>query len=369
MRTRDTLRLTVVTVLLGACGGTPGREEGAEHSSYLLIDAPARAAGFHLEGASAEDAVLPLELGEATEIDLVGPAGATRLPVAAGDLLHVRGAEGRLEWGTLGGDVDRDRLVVVGSEAAARDLADQLEGTIEASERGRFEIVGPGAFARGARASIPSGLAEAIPVKARGLAANRDDRGVARWLGDPAAVGWATGAGSGIGAGGNAGPRLASDVLLPPPVACEDAVEGTWVSREHYPEYGDWYVFTLEVRRDAREPERLHGTILSRSWTGEADMEVPMACSALPAGAHARSFDWTVRMQAEGEVAGDAFRFEGHAWRPQGARCGSPPPPWGYRLDSFAGTLAPGGQAFDALNNDGGRSIDDPHTFRRVACR
>jgi len=40
----------------------------------------------------------------------------------------------------------------------------------------------------------------------------------------------------------------------------------------------------------------------------------------------------------------------------------------GYNLDQFDGAVSDDGRWMDVVNNDGGRSVDDPHGFRRIAC-
>jgi hypothetical protein len=39
-----------------------------------------------------------------------------------------------------------------------------------------------------------------------------------------------------------------------------------------------------------------------------------------------------------------------------------------YRPDHFTGTIDPAIQEFQSVNNDGGRAVNDPMVFRRIAC-
>lgn len=156
--------------------------------------------------------------------------------------------------------------------------------------------------------------------------------------------------------------RLPSDAVVPQTVHCEDPVAGTWVSREHFAEYGDWYRFELRIRRGG-EGETLTGEIGSRSWSGTVVDAVPPACSDATGGSE--HFDWSVRMPAEGHARGDEVIFDGKDVVFEPARCGAPAA--GYLADRFHGH-AVGPDQLVLTNNDGGRSENDLHLFRRVSC-
>jgi hypothetical protein len=365
-------------LLFGAgCAGTPSDGEGrtAEASSYLVIDRAAREAGVRLEGVSARDAILPVELTVASSPKLEGPDGPIAIDPRAGEVVVVRGAEARIDRGALGQDVARDRVAVLGSAAAADALAAEIGGVVDARD-GRFVVVGPEALAGLARASMPEGLDEIVPVLpddaagrpafsgALGASLSAADRGLVR-AAAPVAPGRRA-----FEVDDFLRDRLAlpPDALLPAAVDCPDPVVGTWVSREHYPTYGDWYRFELHVRRDARDPKTLVGAISARSWTGGVGEGLPQRCSTDPEDA-GMQFDWTVRMAATGSLDGDAVRFGGRSLSVERTRCGAAYDGRHYMLDQFEGRLVEGGRYLRAVNNDGGRSFDDPHLFRRVSCQ
>ena len=149
---------------------------------------------------------------------------------------------------------------------------------------------------------------------------------------------------------------------LPPPATCTDPVEGTWMSHKFYPEYADWYIFTLRVRRVAAGQPQLTGEIQAHVWTGGLADVQPPPCN--PGLSH-----WTVFMTAQGTAdAGGRIHFWGTQWRPESAFCGRAPYPGEYNLDHFSGTIDPAIQEFQSVNNDGGRSVNEPTVFRRIGC-
>ncbi len=152
---------------------------------------------------------------------------------------------------------------------------------------------------------------------------------------------------------------------LPPPAHCEDPVAGVWKSHKYDPRFSDWYIFTLNIERDPKSPEGknyLTGTINSHSWTGSPKDEEPPPCR--PGMRH-----WTVHMDAQGSVSEDGeIRFWGTSWRPEHTFCGMPIMRGEYNLDHFSGKIDPKIMEFQSVNNDGGRSINDPTVFRRVSC-
>ena len=134
------------------------------------------------------------------------------------------------------------------------------------------------------------------------------------------------------------------------------------MSHKFYPEYGDWYIFTLRVRRKQPGAPQLTGEIQAHVWTGAVGDVQPPACRM-------GLSHWTVLMTAEGLVQPPGvIRFWGTSWRPEQAFCGRAPLPGEYNLDHFSGTIDPAIQEFQSVNNDGGRSVNDPTVFRRVGC-
>jgi hypothetical protein len=149
---------------------------------------------------------------------------------------------------------------------------------------------------------------------------------------------------------------------LPPPATCTDPVEGVWMSHKFNPSQADWYIFTLSIHRTAPGAATLRGDILSHSWEGTAQDQEPPPCR--------QGLDhWTVAMPAVGVVEpGGIVRFGGTSWRPEQTFCGHAPRPGQYNVDHFSGTIDPALQEFQSVNNDGGRSVNDPMVFRRVRC-
>ncbi len=62
------------------------------------------------------------------------------------------------------------------------------------------------------------------------------------------------------------------------------------------------------------------------------------------------------------------IQFWGTSWRPEQSFCGPMLRAGQYNLDHFSGTIDPTLQEFQSVNNDGGRSVNDPTVFRRVRC-
>lgn len=148
---------------------------------------------------------------------------------------------------------------------------------------------------------------------------------------------------------------------LPPPATCADGVEGVWLSHTYNPTYSDWYMFTLRIRRKAAGSKELVGEIESHSWNGSQEDTEPPACRI--------GLDhWTVFMPAEGTEVNGLVHFGGTSWRVKDAFCGTAPTPGTYNLDHFSGQIDPAIQEFQSVNNDGGRSVNDPTVFRRIGC-
>jgi hypothetical protein len=299
-----------------------------------------------------------VEISPTSRQALVGPTGRTPLDLGEDEVVYVHGRSAQLERGTLDHEVARDRISVVGSESAARALAEDVGGVVD-SRGGRLVVVGPDALAGLARAAMPEGLQEVVPVApddAAGLPAfaNIVETGDGeRLTATPQlqAFDWP----------GFIKSRMAepADELLPEVVSCPDPIAGTWVSREHYPDHRDWYRFELIVRRDPRDPSAILGTVRSRSWGAGADLSNPVSCEGT-------TFDWTVRMSAAGGFDGAQVSFSGASHATESTRCGVVYNSAMYNNDHFTGQLVDGYIA--AVNNDGDRAKNEPHLFRRVSC-
>jgi hypothetical protein len=156
-----------------------------------------------------------------------------------------------------------------------------------------------------------------------------------------------------------------ADALLPKTVTCRDPVAGTWVSREHFSKFGDWYRFELRIRRQSGD--RIAGEIVSRSWSGEPTDLQPQRCR--PGARDAGEFDWTVHMTATGTFSSEEIAFDGGELKVEANGCGEPMTVDGYNPDRFTGHLLEDGLHLVAFNNDGGRARNEMHLFRRVACK
>jgi hypothetical protein len=146
---------------------------------------------------------------------------------------------------------------------------------------------------------------------------------------------------------------------LPPPAECTDPVAGIWKSHSYDNLFLDWTVFTLDIKREAPGVDRFKGTITNHSWEGTPEQTSPPPCTG--------GLRYVVSMDAEGSVVDGKIDVWGiGSWRLDEVPCGY----WnmGYNLDHFSGTIDPDLLEFQSVNNDGGRSINDPVVFRRVKC-
>lgn len=150
---------------------------------------------------------------------------------------------------------------------------------------------------------------------------------------------------------------------LPPPVdpsVCSDDVEGDWLSHDFDTRWDEWSMFSLRLRRKPGSTRELIVDIGNHSWDGTpASSEPPARCT--PGLKH-----WNVVMTGRGEVFPDgrieiwatSYRIE-HVFCDRWAR---------YNLDHFTGRIDAALQEFQSVNNDGGRSVNEPTVFRRVRC-
>ncbi len=150
---------------------------------------------------------------------------------------------------------------------------------------------------------------------------------------------------------------------LPPPAECgDDPVTGVWKSHQYDPQYGDWTVFMLRIRRADGAPSRLVGTITNHSWDAGPAQEEPPPCAA------GSGSQWVVSMDAQGTVSPDGRIFFGGVggWRLDQVICERGP--FAYNLDNFTGVIDRELNEFQSVNNDGGRAVNDPTVFRRISC-
>jgi len=364
-----------------ACGSSPssdGDDPESEAVAYILFENSALQAGFAFEGYDEDELRVPIEVDAGALLEIATPDGELELELEQDELVVLRRDDEPLR-GILGKDFARNRLRVVGNERAARGIArlvggdiidlESVDGEMYRSED-EFVVKAPDVFAEAAAAWAPDGLEQLSPVE---LAPH--DRLGGDSIPDAAPPALLSNrelmAGRALARGASLLPAQESlsgfASLTRAPATCSDPVAGTWISREYYEEYGDWYMFSLHVDRNGKDKSQLMGTISSRSWSGAPGAIESAECGSLPSSNWGEGFDWTVMMQAEGRVQGQSFSFEGKSWAPKSARCGQAPRAGSYNLDRFQGSLVEG-RWIRALNNDGDRSVDDPHTFQRVSC-
>ncbi len=160
-----------------------------------------------------------------------------------------------------------------------------------------------------------------------------------------------------LGASGRLeGSAVQTAQLLGQRIACTDPVEGTWVAYRYSPEYRDWARFTLHIDR---EDARLRGTIVARMWRGMASDRNPPPCG--PDG-----WDYTVTMEATGNLIGDQLAFGANTHRVSTVAC--PSSFFSYNPDHFTGRVDGLSDRMHTLNNDGGRDINAVYEFRRLRC-
>ena len=151
----------------------------------------------------------------------------------------------------------------------------------------------------------------------------------------------------------------AQRALLPDAVTCADPVAGVWRAHKYNPVYDDWALFTLRIKRGPNDT--LTGTIFTRLWRGGPSESSPPICVV------GHTHDYAVTMTARGRAQGRRIlEFGANSYRVVRAYC--PTPFFEYNPDHFSGTVDPLSQEFQSVNNDGGRDVNSPYVFRRVAC-
>jgi len=138
---------------------------------------------------------------------------------------------------------------------------------------------------------------------------------------------------------------------------CDDPVVGHWSSVQHYPHWGQWYDYALEIRRESKGSSTLTGTLRSHYWFGGSDARTPPACNG--------TLEAIVVMTGTGTARGTDLDFGGSNPQLERAICGRYNT---YAPDHFTGTLNPATQVFSAMNNDGGNAVNEPVLFHRDRC-
>jgi hypothetical protein len=163
---------------------------------------------------------------------------------------------------------------------------------------------------------------------------------------------------------------------LPPPAKCADRVEGTWLALKYEPQWRDWYEHTLVIRRvDAADgganastasgdaSGALVGDMIAHTWIGDEKQSKPPPCTG-PLRAGQREV--VIKMPGKGRIDPDGKVFFGaSSYVVDKVICGQAPR---YNPDNFSGTIDEALQEFQSVNNDNGRSVNEPVVFRRVAC-
>jgi len=137
---------------------------------------------------------------------------------------------------------------------------------------------------------------------------------------------------------------------------CDDAVAGVWKSSIYDPLRGQWYAFTLTIRRDG---EYLSGTIVSKFWTG------PRHSARMPSSCAETSLFAQVSMPATGSVEGTRIRFGARRANVDRVFCGDHVQ---YTPDRFSGHVDPDAHELQSIVTDGLNLVDQPMLFRRVSC-
>jgi hypothetical protein len=333
------LGLVVVgSVGLFGCSGVAGGGEGTG-PSLVMLDADAREAGFSLQTPEGKvTPVAPVELSG--EVSLVGPGQRIPLVGAPGELLVVTGKRGALVPHTLSTEVDADAVRVEGDVTKVRDLATRLRAMM--TGEGPYELRAAGLLANLAHVDT-SGVTSILPIDVSMHpevleAAAAADQAVAFSAKDPRFADF-----TGLGAHS----RVCSDPLL-----------GTWVSVPKFnTQYQDWHVMTLHVQ-PGDEPGSVMGSVSAHVWSGGSQDVVPGPCSEY-------GMNYEVSMPAVGHRGTDgALRFDAGPWTLDKTTCTGAS--WGYNPDHFSGVVD--GRAIRTVNNDGGRSVNDPFGFERVSC-
>lgn len=148
---------------------------------------------------------------------------------------------------------------------------------------------------------------------------------------------------------------------LPPPAACQDPVEGIWMSHSFYPHVGAWYIFVLDVHRTAPGARTLVGETRVEYWhAGPTEPNVPTQC--VPGLQHRK-----ISAIADGTLDGPHFVWRGHTLTPEIVVCGEPLN--NYELVTFRGDIDFAREEFQNVLSAGPTWTDIRTVFRRIQCR
>lgn len=142
---------------------------------------------------------------------------------------------------------------------------------------------------------------------------------------------------------------------------CRDPIAGVWQTRQYSATHEDWHFRTLYIRRVEGSKTALTGKVETEIWSGGADQHEPGPCTL---GVHYAG----TMPEATGSFEDPGFSFKGIGWQVDKVVCGTRAHAQGYNPDHFTGTLDRAREELRTVNNDGGRSVDEPTVFRRVAC-
>jgi hypothetical protein len=170
-------------------------------------------------------------------------------------------------------------------------------------------------------------------------------------IGMPGGNGGGAGSGNGFGADSIEGQRS----LLPKAAVCKDPVAGFWEALKYSPFHGNWVHFKLTVRREGGS---VHGTIISRIWSGGPRDSTPPGCFL-------GGYDVTASMNAMGATNGINISFGSSHATILLTQC---PFNGDYYPDNFSGSIDEQRQEFQSRNNDGAVDFDVPYVFRRTGC-
>lgn len=143
---------------------------------------------------------------------------------------------------------------------------------------------------------------------------------------------------------------------LPPAAECQSPIAGRWKALVYSHTTSSWYQRTLELHQDEADPTRLIGVQYVEYWAGPVtEPEPPATCIR-----HQRG-----KMTGRGTFINDEVAFYSDEYELVEIICGGR---GGYNPDNFTGRLDRELQEFQAINNDGGTSVNEPTLFRRIAC-
>jgi hypothetical protein len=158
MQNRNTLSIVALVLPAVACGGASSQD------GFVLLHEDTQTNAVSVELAGWRGApLLPLALGEATELTVHGPHGSHPLRTVPGTLTWVDAASGRAERLVVGIDIAPDRLLVKGADKAVHDLAESVDAQVIRRADGTWQVDGPDLFERGSFLKVPAGITEVAP--------------------------------------------------------------------------------------------------------------------------------------------------------------------------------------------------------------